>query len=107
MLSGEPLQGLGYLAFFVSVWLGIFLGNKFADVLSSRYLGTSEDVGKRFSVAFSVFGFLFLPVLVGKFTNVNMDTDIGMASVGAHFFWACIGAAIIFCVEPANSNNSN
>lgn len=103
MFGGQVSRGIGILAFFASMWLGIFIGGKFAIVISTYCGNISEDIGKRLSHAFSVFGFLFCPVLVGLFTNAHMGTDIGLQSFGAHFLSACFGAGVIFCVTPEDT----
>jgi hypothetical protein len=106
IFGGEVSRGIGFLAFFASMWAGVFLGGKFALVASKYLLKTSVDVSKRLSAAFSAFGFLFLPVLVGLFTNAYMGTDIGIQSIGTHFLSACFGAAVFFSISPENTESS-
>lgn len=101
MFGGEIPRGTGILAFFASMWVGIALGGKSARIFATRLLKTSEDIGKRMTAGGSAFGFLFLPVLVGSFTNSNLGTSIEMHSLSAHFLWACVGAGIFFCVNPS------
>jgi hypothetical protein len=101
MFGGEVSRGAGILAFFASMWVGIALGGKFAHFVATHLLKTSEDIGKRITAGGCAFGFLFLPVLVGSFTNSNLGTSIEMHSLGAHFLWACVGAGIFFCVSPS------
>ncbi len=93
--------------FFASVWLGVFLGGKSAQVVCTHLLKTTEGFTQRLSIAFGAFGFLFLPVLVGLFTNANMGTDIGMHSLGAHFLWACVGAGFFFYISSENTEDNN
>ena len=100
MFDGEVARGVGILAFFASMWGGIILGGKFARIISTCVFKVSDDVAKRLTAAFCAFGFLFIPVLVGSFTNANLGTDIEMHSLNAHFLWACVGAGIFFCVKP-------
>jgi hypothetical protein len=107
MFGGEVAQGAGVLAFFASCWVGILLGGKLARVISTHFLRTSEDFAKRLSGAFSAFGFLFLPVLVGSFANANLGTTIGLHSVGAHFLWSCVGAALFFSVDPSSPKDDS
>lgn len=107
MLGGEVSRGVGILAFFASMWVGIILGGKLALIISTHLLKTSDDIGKRLTGAFGAFGFLFLPVLVGSFTNASMGTDIEIHSTGAHFLWACIGAGVFFCVSPKHSESGS
>jgi len=101
MYGGEVSRGAGILAFFVSMWVGVILGGKFAQIVAAHLLKTSEDVGKRMTAGGGAFGFLFLPVLIGLFTNSNLGTSIKMHSLGAHFLWACVGAGIFFCLSPS------
>lgn len=87
-------------AFFVSAWVGISLGARCVHILSGRFIKPSEDIKKRMSASGSAFGFLFLPVLVGLYTNANLGTNIELYSLGVHFLWACIGACIVFYLRP-------
>ncbi|WP_299722199.1 hypothetical protein [uncultured Tateyamaria sp.] len=103
--GGDVSRGVGILAVLASMWIGVILGGKFALIISTFLLKSSEDIGKRLEVAFCAFGFLFLPVLVGTFTNANLGTDIEMSSMAAHFLGACIGAGIFFCISPEDSDN--
>ena len=103
MFGGEVARGVGNLAFVASMLGGIILGGSFARIISTRVFKVSDDVAKRFTAAFGAFGFLFIPVLVGSFTNANLGTDIGMHSLSAHFLWACFGAGIFFCVTPEDN----
>ena len=107
MFGGEVSRGAGILAFFASAWVGIILGGRLAHIVSTRFLKSSEDVGKRMVAGGCAFGFLFLPVLVGLFTNANLGTSIEMHSFGAHFLWACVGAGIFFCVGPEKPEDSS
>ncbi|MEP3429455.1 MAG: hypothetical protein ABJN98_12290 [Roseibium sp.] len=100
IFGGKVSRGVGFLAFFASLWVGIILGGMFAHIVSIHLLKTSEDIDKRMTAGGCAFGFLFLPVLVGSFTNANLGTSIEMYSLGAHFLWACVGAGIFFCVCP-------
>lgn len=106
MFDGEVTRGVGILAFFASMWGGMILGGKFAQFISTRVFKVSDDVAKRLTAAFCAFGFLFIPVLVGSFTNANLGTDIEMYSLSAHFLWACVGAGIFFCVTPKDPKAS-
>ncbi|MBL4769017.1 MAG: hypothetical protein JKY94_15120 [Rhodobacteraceae bacterium] len=105
VFDGEMLRGLGILAFFGSMLVGIILGAFSARILNTHFLKCSEDFGKRISAAFSGFGFLFLPSVVGNWTNayLSTDTDIGMHSLGVDFMWACVVGGIFFCVGPSES----
>lgn len=105
MFGGEVARGVGILAFFASMWGGIIMGDKLALIVSTHLLKTSQDIGKRLRAAFCAFGFVFLPVLVGSFTNANLGTEIELHSTGAHFLWACIAAGVFFCVSPDHSEN--
>jgi hypothetical protein len=107
MFGGEVSKGLGYLAVFASIWVGITLGAKVAQIVSTRIFKVSEDVAERLTAAFCAFGFLFVPVLVGSFTNANLGTEIGMHSLRAHFIWACVGAGIVFWVIPEDPKASS
>ncbi len=92
VFGGEITKAAGVFAFFASMWLGIVLGGKIANVVSIHLLKASEDANKRMTSGGCAFGLLFLPALVGSFTNSNLGTSIEMRSLGAHFLWACIGA---------------
>lgn len=107
MFGGEVSRGTGILAFFASMWLGIFIGGRFAFIISTHVLKTSEDIRERLTAAFSVFGFLFIPVLVGLFANAHLGTHIEMHSTGVHLLWACVAAAICFCINPEQSENDS
>ena len=87
------------LAFFASMWVGIILGGKFGDMVSTHLLKTSKNINERMTAGGGAFGFLVLPVLVGSFTNATLGTSIEMHSLGAHFLWACVGAGIFFCIS--------
>jgi hypothetical protein len=104
IFRGEVARGVGFLAFFACMWVGIILGGKLGLIISTHLLKTSEDVGKRLGAAFGAFGFLFLPVLVGSFANANLGAEIAMHSTGAHFLWACIGAVIFFFCSDQSEN---
>jgi hypothetical protein len=47
MFDGELARGVGILAFFASMWGGIILGGKFAQIISTRVFNVSDDVAKR------------------------------------------------------------
>lgn len=100
IFGGEVSRGAGILAFFASMWVGIILGGKFAHIVSTHLLKTSEDINKRMTAGGCTFGFLFLPALVGSLTNANLGTRIEVHSLGAHFLWACVGAGIFFYLSP-------
>lgn len=105
MFGGEVSRGAGLLAVFASMWVGIALGGKFAHFVSVHLLKTSEDVKKRMIASGFAFGLMFIPVLVGSFTNTYLGTSIEMHSLGGHFLWACIGAGIFFCVGPEETTD--
>lgn len=107
IFGGEVSKGLGHLAFVASIWVGTIFGTKFAQFVSTRIFKASEDVAGRLTAAFGVFGFLFAPVLVGSFTNANLGTDIGMASLSEHLIGAFVGAGIGFCVTPEGPKASH
>ena len=107
MFNGEVARGVGFLAVFASSFGGIILGGKIAQIISTRVFNVSDDVAKRLTAAFCAFGFLFIPVLVGSFTNANLGTDIEMYSLSAHFLWACVVAGIFFCVTPEDPKASS
>ncbi len=107
IFDGEVSRGAGILALFASFWVGIILGGKFAHIVSTHLLKTSEDIDKRMTAGGNAFGFLFLPVLVGSSTNAYLGTSIDMHSLGAHFLWACIGAVIFFCVSAENPEDGS
>lgn len=95
------------LAFFASLWVGLILGGKVALVISSSFLKSFEDIGKRLTSALSIFGFLFLPALVGSFTNAKLSTSIELHPIGVHFLWACFAAGIAFFVSPEHFEKGN
>ena len=101
VLDGETARGIGIFAFFASAFVGILWCGNLGGFIAERVLKASENLTSRIAAAFSAFGFLFLPVLVGTYTNANMGTDIDMHSIGAHFLWACCGAALFFSVSPS------
>lgn len=96
---------MGILALFCSAWAGLFLGSYVARFITTRLLTTSENFGKRLAAAFSAFGFVYLPHVVGSWTNTFLNTNMDMGSSGEHFSLACLGAVIFFCVSPAKSEN--
>ena len=101
VIDGEAARGVGMFAFLASTFLAGFLGGKLGAFIAERILEASENLTSRIAAAFSAFGFLFLPVLVGTYTNANLGTNIDMNSIGAHFLWACCGAALFFSVSPS------
>ena len=101
VLDGEAARGIGIFVFLASAFAAVFFFGKLGVWIAKRLLKASENVTNRVAAAFSAFGFLFLPVLVGTYTNANMGTDIDMHSIGAHFLWACCGAALFFSVSPS------
>lgn len=103
VFNGEMLQGVGILAFFGSMWLGVVLGGTIARVITARFLTASESFGEGLTAAFCAFGFLFVPALVGSWTNTYLNTDIKMYSLAAHFLWACLGGGIFFVASYTNS----
>ena len=103
MFGGEVPKAVGIFAFFASMWAGIYLGGGFARVVFTQFFRVSANGAKRLIAAFSAFGFLFAPVLVGSFTNTNLGTEIEMYSLSVHFLWACFGAAIFFTITPEDS----
>jgi len=107
MLEGRSSRVLGILAFFISIFAGIALGVAAAHFLDTHVLRMSDSSAKRLSSAFSCFGFLFLPALVGSWTNVFLDTGIEMHSLSAHFIWACIAGTIAFWAAPAKPKNGD
>ncbi len=107
IFGGEVSRGAGILAFFASIWVGTILGGKFAHIVSTHLLKTSEGINKRMTAGGCAFGFLFLPAIVGSFTNANLGTSIEMHSLGTHFLWACVGAGIFFCVSPEKPSDGN
>lgn len=96
MFHGEMWQWLGISAFFGSMWVGISSGGYIARFITSHFLATSEETRKRLSIAFSAFGFLFLPAVVGSWANTYLNTNIDMHSLGAHFLWACVVGTLLF-----------
>ena len=100
VVDGEAARGIGIFAFFASAFVAVFRCRKLGVLVAQRLLKASENLTRRILAAFDAFGFLFLPVLVGTFTNANMGTDIDMHSIGAQVLWACCGAALFFCVSP-------
>lgn len=101
VLDGEPARGVGIFAVFASAFVAVLLCGKLGAFTAERALKASENLTSRIAVAFSAFGFMFLPVHVGTYTNANMGTDIDMHSIGAHFLWACCGAVLFFSVSPS------
>lgn len=102
MINGEMWRGIGILAFFASVLLGIVLGNKIAWIFTTHVKAASEAFRKRLSTALSAFGFLFLPPVVGNWSNTYLGTEIEMHSLGVHFVWACAVGVIAFYVKPSS-----
>ncbi len=107
MFNGDVSGGLGLLAFLASMLVGLVLGGKLAQVFSTRIVKVSEDVEIRLTAAGCIFGFWFLPVLVVMFTNPDLGTEIGLHSITSHFFVACFGAGVAFCVTPGSSKVDN
>lgn len=101
VLDGEAALGVGIFAVFASAFVAVLLCGKLGAFIAERALKASENLTSRIAAAFSAFGFLFLPVLVGTYTNANMGTDIDISSIGAHFLWACCGAVLFFSVSPS------
>lgn len=95
----QLLQGLGLFAFIASCFLGMIVGRRFALILSACVPSISEDVGNRLKAAFEAFGFLFLPIPVGLLANAKMGADIPLPSVGVHFLWACVAAALSYIIN--------
>ena len=107
MLDGELWRGLGVLAFFSSMIAGVALGAAVAGLLNAHLLKGSDKLVERLRAGFSAFGFLFLPPLVGSWTNAYLNTGIEMTSLGAHFMWASIAGSIFFCISPVSSDNAD
>ena len=101
MLDGEMGRGVGILAFFGSAFVGIALGGFCGKFLNKRVLMRSAEFGERLGAGLACFGFLFLPALIGSWTNTYLDTDIDMHTLGAHFLWACVGGWLFFVVKPS------
>lgn len=100
MLAGKPWPGLGILAFLSSMYGGILFGGFLGRALNRYVLRRSADFGQRLAAGLSGFGFLFLPPIVGFWSNHHLGTDIEMASLWLHFLWACVGGAAFFCAKP-------
>jgi hypothetical protein len=99
VFTGRTWPGLGLLAFFSSFYGGILLGRFLGSVLSNYVFRRSQDFGQRLAGGLSGFGFLFLPTVVGLWSNSHLGTDIGLAPLWQHFLWACVGGAIFFCTK--------
>ena len=78
-------------AFYAGGLIGYLLGKSF-----SRFINASAQFGQRFSAAASGFGIFFLPPLLAAWANTYLGTDIWVASLWLHFFWACVCGAIFF-----------
>lgn len=99
--GGETWRGLGVFLFIASAFLGVAIGTLLVRLLGTSILKNQGGLRRRMSAALSCFGFLFLPPLVGSWTNSYMNTEIEMHSLNAHFVWACVGAGSFFCISPS------
>ena len=102
MLNDQPSRGIGLLVFLSSLYVGILLGS-----LVGHFLGLAlrlpAPVCARLSASLSAFGFLFLPSLVGTWTNAHLNTGIEIPSLVLVFLWACIGGGVFFSRQGARS----
>jgi hypothetical protein len=105
MFNGEVLRGLGILAIFGSMIPGIASGPFVVRILSTHLSRIPQSLEKRLSAALSAFGFLFLPALIGFWSDALLNTGIEMYPLGDHFLWACVGAGIGFCVGHLEEKN--
>jgi hypothetical protein len=96
LLGDDAWLGLGTSAIFASVFAGIGIGGFVGRNLKLPFPNLSDDCLERLAAGGSIFGFLFLPPLVGSWTNAHLGTDIELHSLGAHFLWACICAGLGF-----------
>lgn len=98
----ETARRLGIFAFCVGAFVGIFGGFNF-NAIVGRVFNAPRKIMGRIATATSAFGFWFLSVLVGTYTNANMGTGIKMQSIEVHFPWACFGSVGFFAVSPPQS----
>jgi len=101
LLGGDVWFGLGITAFFASMFAGIGIGGFVGRNLKLPFPNLTDDCLERLAAGGSIFGFLFLPPLVGSWTNAYLGTDIEMHSLGAHFLWACICAGLGYYFGPS------
>ena len=92
MFWGQSQKALGIFILFGSALLGGAGGEFLAQRLQKRL----PQIGEKLRAAFSAFGFLFLPPLLCKWTNANLNTEIQLQSLGLHFLWAGTAACILF-----------
>ena len=100
VLEGELAYGVGISVFMASPFLAVFFCGKLGAFIAEHIFQANEIRTSKIVAASNAFGFLFLPVLAGIYTNAHFGTDIVIESVGTHFFGSCAGAAIFYCVSP-------
>lgn len=104
VIDGDGWRGLGLIAVFGSLYVGISVGRSVGASLNRHLLKKPVDFENRLGAAFSCFGFLFLPPVVASLTNMHLGTGIGMHSLSGYFVWACMGACFFFAVGLDDSD---
>jgi hypothetical protein len=97
--NGEVWQALAGIAFFGSAFASIAIGPVLGRVLNKHVLKRSSELEERLSAGLVAFSFLFIPALVGSWSNAHLDTSIEMYSLGLHFVWACVGGIVFFSIK--------
>ena len=105
LIIGQKWQGLGFLIFLGSFYLGAWLGGKFGQILNDRMLKQPVEIGQSLIAGFSGFGFLFLPPVIGLWANTYVNFQISVQPLGVHLFWACVGGTILFIAKSLSSKH--
>ncbi|MEP4249308.1 hypothetical protein [Tateyamaria sp.] len=103
---GIVLQALVLVvSFFGSACVGVVIGGFLARQLNNQILKRSTEFGKRLAAGFSVFGFLFLPALVGFWANLYLNAGIVMYSLEASILLALLGGGLSVMFRSSTSDD--
>ncbi|MEP2891454.1 hypothetical protein [Tateyamaria sp.] len=93
------------VSLFGSACAGIVMGGVLARLLNNQILKRSTEFGKRLTAGFSVFGFLFLPALVGFWANLYLNAGIVIYSLEASILLALLGGGLSIMFSSSTSDD--